>query len=396
MFTGSTQAILRRTGRSASNIASFHLTRRRTNILPASSLQAATRSFSSSSSAGGSQNQNQQSRFLAALGAAGVGFVALNAGALSADEALPPFNPDKSRFDLSTFDGRVKAMQELISPDTLLKDDSEIRAAQKHLSTWKSGKYYSESENAAFWESKRLVTASVHPVTGEILLLPGRMAAFVPVNVPVAAGMLMAEGKIMMLVFQVMNQGLNAMCNYTNRSGADIDTAGLAKSFGLACAGATGVVMVKDVVCRLVPPISPLVPFLAVCAASAVNMCVIRYNEWAVDGVPVYSPTGECLGNSKIAGWEGVWRTLTTRGWVAPIPILVFPPMIMWGLKKSILPAAGFLTVVTELSVIAGCMFVFLPYALAIQPQTMEFLPTELEEKFHKLPVSKITANKGL
>merc|ERR1712194_157309 len=134
----------------------------------------------------------------------------------------------------------------------------------------------------------------------------------------------------------------------------------------------------------------------AVCTASAVNMCVIRYPEWGVEGVPVYSPSGECLGNSKIAGWEGVWRTLTTRGWVAPIPILVLPPAIMWGLKKTVLPAAGAVTLATELGVIAVSMYFFLPYALAIQPQTMEFLPTELEEKFHKIPVAKITANKGL
>ena len=36
------------------------------------------------------------------------------------------------------------------------------------------------------WEAKKIVDAIIHPATGEPMFLPGRMSAFVPMNVPIA------------------------------------------------------------------------------------------------------------------------------------------------------------------------------------------------------------------
>jgi hypothetical protein len=61
----------------------------------------------------------------------------------------------------------------------------------------------------------------VHPVTGETTFMPGRMSAFVPANLPVLCGMLIhgPTGPVAAAFWQWVNQTLNVMCNYVNRSG---------------------------------------------------------------------------------------------------------------------------------------------------------------------------------
>ena len=48
-------------------------------------------------------------------------------------------------------------------------------------------------------------------LAGEKIFLPGRMAAFVPVNLPVVAGMLLSGPGPTQLVWQWVNQSVNAV-----------------------------------------------------------------------------------------------------------------------------------------------------------------------------------------
>lgn len=115
-------------------------------------------------------------------------------------------------------------MKALIDPSTLLVDDFELSQAQALLKSFDEKKFYSKEEHNAFWEAKKKVTAIIHPVTGEKMFLPGRMSAFVPVNVPVSLGMLThgTTGPMAQAFWQWANQTLNVICNYANRSGAEI------------------------------------------------------------------------------------------------------------------------------------------------------------------------------
>ena len=42
------------------------------------------------------------------------------------------------------------------------------------------------------WEARRIKESMLHPQTGQVLPLAFRLAAFVPVNVPICAGMLLS------------------------------------------------------------------------------------------------------------------------------------------------------------------------------------------------------------
>lgn len=138
------------------------------------------------------------------------------------------------------------------------------------------------------------------------------------------------------------------------------------------------------------------VPYVSVCLASAGNMFFTRMEE-VQEGITVFDEDGRPLGKSKIAGFEAVWRTVTTRGWVTPIPILLIPPVLMAGLRK-VVPLAGAAKLGAEVTILACCMFFALPYTLALQPQTMEFEAKDLEPEFaDKVGAGKkIRANKGL
>ena len=90
------------------------------------------------------------------------------------------------------------------------------------------------ASDAELWDAKRIKDSIVHPVTNEKMLLPGRMSAFVVVNTPTTVGMLLAKTPAQNIFWQWINQSLNVMCNYVNRSGAAVDTAQLAGAYSLA------------------------------------------------------------------------------------------------------------------------------------------------------------------
>merc|ERR1712060_593351 len=88
--------------------------------------------------------------------------------------------------------------------------------------------------DADMWAHRKNVEVSIHPVTGEVLFPMGRMSAFVPMNVPLCALMLMAQTPGQVVFTQWLNQTYNVVNNYVNRSGASVDWAELLQSYGLA------------------------------------------------------------------------------------------------------------------------------------------------------------------
>jgi len=73
--------------------------------------------------------------------------------------------------------------------------------------------------NAALWEARQVKESMVHPQTESVIPLPFRMAAFVPVNIPICAGMLLSAPTMVNTIFwQWANQSYNAGFNYANRN----------------------------------------------------------------------------------------------------------------------------------------------------------------------------------
>ncbi len=66
---------------------------------------------------------------------------------------------------------------------------------------------------------KSIVGSAVHPDTGEIIPFPMRLCAFVPMNIPIIVGILLAPPTAFNAAFfQWVNQSYNAGLNFGNRN----------------------------------------------------------------------------------------------------------------------------------------------------------------------------------
>ena len=125
-------------------------------------------------------------------------------------QAVPRFVLDGDRYDQNTFAGRLAKIQELIDMRTLLTTDEELAAAQAKLAEFKKlgGKPDGLSDEE-LWDAQKTVNAIIHGPTGEKMFIVGRMSMFVPMNVPVAAGLLMSKSMGATLFWQWWNQTYN-------------------------------------------------------------------------------------------------------------------------------------------------------------------------------------------
>jgi len=152
-----------------------------------------------------------------------------------AKPAVPTFTMEAPKFNQNTFYGRLMGMYEYIDPRTLLLSSDDLKKSQVLLEKFKaSGKKPEGVSDAEMWDARRNVEVSIHPVTGDELFKAGRMSAFVPMNVPLCALMLMAQTPGQVVFTQWLNQTYNVMNNYVNRSGATVEWASLLQSYGLA------------------------------------------------------------------------------------------------------------------------------------------------------------------
>ncbi len=164
----------------------------------------------------------------------------------------------------------------------------------------------------------RVHAATHHPETGERLLPVFTMAAFVPANVPICAGMILTAPTVPYpaphlnrkrlsqstqvfntVLWQAVNQSLNAGFNYSNRSGSDSGVRDLAVGYASAVAVSCGVAVGLGQMVKRAVNLSPgtraivqgTVPFIAVASAGVANMLLMRRKE-ATDGVKVYTKDG--------------------------------------------------------------------------------------------------------
>jgi tricarboxylate carrier len=329
------------------------------------------------------------------------GFV-LDRTALHAEEPkLPKFTVDKSLYELTYgegFSGRFFQMLDVIDPRMLLTPESEIQKAKQMVAEFKEGK--STASDAELWAARKTVDVCVHPVTGDTLFPPGRMSAFVPMNVPICVGMLSAESIKWSMFWQWVNQSYNVLNNYVNRSSESVAWVELGQAYGLACSVSMGMAMTLGWLRQkltFLNKLGPVVPYSCVVLASSANLMFTRMDE-INNGVSVVDKNGDKVGISKEAGMLAIQQTILTR--TVCLPIL---PILLPGIITSALALENkFLKICLETVLVGSAFSVGLPVALAILPQQMEIdvrkLEPELQGKKTKdgQAISVVFANKGL
>ncbi|KAH3902385.1 probable Probable mitochondrial transport protein FSF1 [Saccharomycodes ludwigii] len=297
-----------------------------------------------------------------------------------------PIPLPQSRYDLSTYWGRVKHCAEVSDPRMLLTTDEQLEKAKKIVKDYRNG--ILKQATPDFWDAKRKLDSTIHPDTGEKVLLPFRMSCCVLSNLVVCAGMMTPGlGTAGTIFWQWTNQSLNVAINSANANKSHpMSTKTLLFNYAVAVSASCSVAVgLKSLVphlhrfsanTKLI--LTRLVPFAAVVSAGVVNVFLMRGEEIR-KGINVFDDNGDKVGVSKIAAINAVGETALSRV-INATPTMVIPPLLLVSLQKNILKNKGLaITQLANLGLISFTSFIALPFALALFPQYEDIKLSRLE-----------------
>jgi tricarboxylate carrier len=290
-------------------------------------------------------------------------------------QSTPKYSADGCRYDLSTYSGRAQHFVTTLGDlRTLFLSAEEIKRAQSELRMHAEGA--SSLDDDALWRAKKIVDATCHPTTGEIICAPFRFAGFAPANLIICAGLLRPNPTLLHSAFwQWVNQSYNALVNYSNASvaGGEVlkpymaaTSSALAIGLGLqeAARRLSGGTARAAAVVRLT------VPMLAVAVSANVNLLLVRGNELEM-GISVSTSDGTPLGMSVAAAQRALGECAAARViWTALLltatPLCVSAALVM--LPASIVASSAG-RACTELGVSFAVIWLAVPLSLAVFPQ---------------------------
>lgn len=348
----------------------------------------------------------------------------------------------QSRYDLSTYKGRVLHTIQITDPRTLLTSRAQLESSRAVVEAYRRGE---RPLSESVWSAKKVLDATVHPETGLPILLPFRMSCFVLTNLVVTAGMLTPNmGTRGILFWQVTNQSVNVAFNYANANkSSPLTTGEIATSYVLAVVASCGVAvgMNRAVQRGIKSPArrelaGRLVPFVAVAAAGALNVFLMRSGELRT-GIDVFSPLASTskttaavttttpesetservvvvgdgggggeeesssLGKSKRAAFKAIAETAASRV-LNSSPIMILPPLLLLaiGRRTRILQRNPRLGLPINLLSIFATSIVALPLAIAAFP-TREVMETRsledgVRQKVEAKGVTQVVFNRGM
>ncbi|KAK6368585.1 Sideroflexin FSF1 [Lithohypha guttulata] len=313
-------------------------------------------------------------------------------------------DPPASRYDLSSYWGRVRQSIDIADPRTLFVSSSGLEHAKQLVTSYKKGEI--QSMTPELWQAKKVIDSTLHPDTGQPVFLPFRMSSFVISNLIVTAGMLTpGMGTTGTLLWQITNQSLNVAINSANANKSTALTTGqLVQNYFAAVTASCTVALGLNAIVPRLKSVSPntkmilgrLVPFAAVASAGALNVFLMRGEEIrrGIDIFPVQTDeekaarekTGkevQSIGKSKKAATLAVGETAISRVLNAT-PIMVLPPLILVRLQKTDwLKQRPRMVLPVNLGLILTTSIFALPLALAAFPQRQAVSASSLEEEFH-------------
>ncbi|KAK4505787.1 hypothetical protein PRZ48_003752 [Zasmidium cellare] len=308
-----------------------------------------------------------------------------------------------SRHDLNTYWGRVKHSADIADPRTLFTSKTGLEHAKSLITQYKQGKI--REMTPELWKAKKIVDSTLHPDTGEPVLLPFRMSCFVISNLIVTGGMLTPNLSTAGTIgWQVTNQSLNVAINFSNANkSTPMSTSSIVKSYfvavGASCGVAVGLNSLVPRLKRLSPAtrttLGRLVPFAAVASAGVLNVFLMRGEEIR-QGINVYPAESEAarkkreeanqplepIGKSQKAATLAVGETAISRVLNAT-PIMVVPPLVLVRLQQTQwLKSRPRMVMPVNLGLILTTSLFALPLALAAFPQRQAIKATSLEKEF--------------
>ena len=110
--------------------------------------------------------------------------------------------------------------------------------------------------------------------------------------------MLVAATPAQVVFWQWLNQSVNVMCNYVNRSGATVEWSQVGQAYALAVGVSCGIAVGARKLVEAGPPavkrLGIAVPYAAVVLAGGANVAFTRLPEMQ-DGVPIADADGNVL-----------------------------------------------------------------------------------------------------
>eukprot|EP01122_Echinamoeba_exundans_P013161 TRINITY_DN5701_c0_g1_i1.p1 TRINITY_DN5701_c0_g1~~TRINITY_DN5701_c0_g1_i1.p1 ORF type:complete len:357 (-),score=77.77 TRINITY_DN5701_c0_g1_i1:111-1115(-) len=317
----------------------------------------------------------------------------------------------KPRYDQSTFSGRLRHFVDMTDPRLMFVSEEELNNSVKMLKDYEQTGVIPNNDPETLWRAKKVTGAIIHPDTHEKIPLPLRGSTFVPMNVLIAAGMLTPGASIWTQVFwQWVNQSYNTMFNHANRNASNkMTNEDVLKSYSAAVAVSCGAAVGFNAGFKRATFLSEksrtilqlFVPFFAVAAANYSNVLLMRWNERQL-GIDVFDDDGEVRGKSRVAGSAALNKVALSRVLI-PVPVMTIPPVIFYALNStSLFVKRPWLKTPMNLTLIAGCLAVGLPVAIAMFPQVETLPVAELEPEFQNLRdksgnvVKQLYFNKGI
>eukprot|EP00285_Hemiselmis_virescens_P008847 CAMPEP_0173391456 /NCGR_PEP_ID=MMETSP1356-20130122/18394_1 /TAXON_ID=77927 ORGANISM="Hemiselmis virescens, Strain PCC157" /NCGR_SAMPLE_ID=MMETSP1356 /ASSEMBLY_ACC=CAM_ASM_000847 /LENGTH=323 /DNA_ID=CAMNT_0014349089 /DNA_START=32 /DNA_END=1003 /DNA_ORIENTATION=- len=315
----------------------------------------------------------------------------------------------QSRYDQSTYLGRVKHMFEVTDPLTILASDKDLDSARDLVVAYRAGKEPKGTTDEQVWAAKKLYDSAFHPQTGEKNFILGRMSCQVPGNMIITGCMMTFYKSTPQLIFwNFANQSFNAIVNYTNRNASSsISNEMLATAFVSATTASVAVAVTLNNFIQKSPTLSKgvigrFVPLMAVGAANCINIPLMRQVELK-EGITVSTEDGKEIGKSKNAALSAVLQVIPSRILMA-LPSMGLTPLVMAALDaRGIIARMPWINLPATLAVTGISLVVSTPACCAIFPQTaaisLSSLEPELKEKVEKLvrpAPSHLYYNKGL
>ncbi|KAF4659440.1 Brefeldin A-inhibited guanine nucleotide-exchange protein 1 [Perkinsus chesapeaki] len=336
------------------------------------------------------------------------------------NRATPPASPSETstgvpasstKYDPQRYKGRFKQLVTMLDPRLLFKTDKDVEDAKALLERFRNGEQTGATDKE-LWAARKLYEAAIHPVTQEVIPPYGRMASFVPVNVPIVLGMLTMNSTPAIVFWQWVNQSYNAVFNYCNRSGVEMDSREQAISYALATGSSCAMaLLLKRFQPESLKKVPWVLPYISVATGGTANLYFTRRPELQ-NGTPLLDPfTNEQLGVSRKAGEIAFMKTWISRTLVLPMPLLILPSTLKKQAFKTFIVEAMWFgdlrrhrrgAVSLEALLIILSLSFALPACVALYPQKMEVAVTSLEPEFlplrnrHGGRMTHVVVNKGL